>query len=308
MQQALVIYGINNLFTLKMADGALLEASIKGKTLNVDKLDYNPLACGDRVTLDENKQITQRLERKNSLQRLNNKGNLLKIQTLCANIDLVLCVVAINQPPLHSRFLDRLLISAEAGEVLPVIVINKADLAINDEELAHINLYQKLGYKVILTSTVNGQGLPQLKELCHNKTVALMGASGVGKSSLLNRLLGINLKTAELNKKFKRGNHTTNYAIFLEQPAGGYLIDTPGVRSLSPPITEAEQLAGYYRDFTPHITNCAYANCLHLNEEDCGIKAAVAAGLIDESRYRGYVKLIEEISEQSRQISRYKKM
>jgi ribosome biogenesis GTPase len=297
MSKAFVAYGINNLFSLVCEDGSLMDARIKGKKLKgVDDSEHNVITAGDEVTLDEQGQIIARLPRRSYIRRYNHKSY--QVQTLASNISLGLVVVALNSPPLHPRFLDRLLIVCAEGGVLPHIVVNKADQLTKSDEEATIALYRSLGYPLTLCSSYTGEGINELKTLCKGEMVALVGASGVGKSSLLNLFVPqATQKIGELNKKFKRGNHTTNFAVALAQQEGGYFVDTPGIRTLTPVISKEDSLINYYPDMLPYVGCCLYANCSHINEEECAIKDAVANDLINAGRYDGFVKLSTEIKD-----------
>lgn len=302
MTKARIIYGINNLFTVDI-NGSTHEVRIKGKQLKNILDEYNALASGDWVMLDENNQIISRLPRENVFARYNWKQN--RPQALAANLDCVFCVVAVDSPPLHLRFLDRLLITCESGQVDPWIILTKTDLLPPDAEdlLAY---YKNMGYKIYKTAISNSQSFIQLDTITRGKSVGLVGASGVGKSTLINHLLGSDMqKTGLINRKFNRGNHTTNHAILLPRISGGYWVDTPGVRDLSPTLNGP--LDSYYRDFTPYIPDCTFSQCDHLSAEGCAVYLAVEEGKILSSRYQNYCKLLHEETLKSPNSCRYKR-
>ncbi len=287
--KARILWGSNNLFTLDY-DGQTLQSTIKGKILKGIEDDYNPLASGDWVEIDAQHQIIARLPRKNVFQRFNWK--LKKPQTLVANADLVLCVLSCKTPPFHSRFLDRLIIACTDGQVPLHIVINKHDLW-EPEMLADFIPYQTLGYQFSFVSTYTLQGIDTLKDLAKGKFVALVGSSGVGKSSLFNALLEQeHQRTGTINKKFDRGNHTTTQAMVKMGNHNTLWCDTPGMRDFTPVLHQALDL--YYPDFLPYISQCPYDGCQHLDERVCAIKTAVDQGLISTSRYQGYCKILGE--------------
>lgn len=296
-----MLYGINNRFVLK-ADHERFDAVLKGKELKgVD--EYNPLAAGDYVETDSQNRIVNRLPRKSAICRFNWKQN--KPQTLCANLDLCLCVVAAANPPLHPRFLDRLLIACQAGGVKPLIVLNKADKGLGGL-VETVSLYQSLGYEFLFASALEGLGIGELKKRAQGLACALIGSSGVGKSSLLNRLVpDAGQRTAEVNKKFDRGNHMTNYSLVFERPDGGCWIDTPGVRDFTPVVTQP--LESYFSEVAALSRLCAYTGCRHDQEPDCAVKDAVAAGTIHQSRYTSYCKLLGELPAKESQKRRYNK-
>jgi ribosome biogenesis GTPase / thiamine phosphate phosphatase len=290
--KARIFYGRAGRFGVQLENSLeLIHVMIKGKRLQgVD--EYNPLAPGDWVELDKDNLIIARLPRDNFLQRFNWKQY--KPQTFCANVDLVFCVVAAKSPEFHVRFLDRLLLAAELGGVQPIIVINKSD-----EGLEHlqddIDLYRQLGYAVHLVSARDNSGLQALKDCTEGKLVGLWGASGVGKSTLLNALEPtLTQITGEVNRKWNRGNHTTNFATFLDKSNGGYWVDTPGMRDFSPFISDAPQLASAFVEMQPLISACRFNNCEHLEEAGCAVTAAVDADVIAATRYQSYTKVLAE--------------
>ncbi|NIZ19691.1 ribosome small subunit-dependent GTPase A [Entomospira culicis] len=290
--KARLFYGRAGRFGVQLeGEEALRHVQIKGKRLQgVD--EYNPLAPGDWVELDKDLLIIRRIERTNALQRFNWKQN--KPQTFCANIDLVFCVLASKSPEFHVRFLDRLLIAAEEGGVEPVIVINKIDEGI--EHLSeYLALYQNLGYTLVLASALHGDGLEQLRALAKDKLVGLWGASGVGKSTLLNALEpNIQQETAAVNRKWNRGNHTTNFATFLPKSNGGYWVDTPGMRDFTPFVPSQEELVLAMPEIQELAHHCPFSNCQHLDEQECAVKDGVEQGTIALTRYQSYVKVLEE--------------
>lgn len=296
-----ILYGINNLFTIDV-QGQQYEARIKGKQLKNVTDEYNALAGGDWVMLDENIQITARLPRENILARFNWKQN--RPQALAANLDCAFCVVAVDSPPLHLRFLDRLLITCEAGGIEPWIILTKTDLKPNTQEL--LTYYRNMGYHILTTSMQQPDSFSVLDQGTCGKTVGLVGASGVGKSTLINYLVGKDLqKTGDINKKFNKGNHTTNYAVLLPRLGGGYWVDTPGVRDLSPVLND--RLDQYYRDFEPYIGQCEFSACLHRYEMQCAVRQAVELGKISEERYQNYCKLLDEETLKTKNSCRYKR-
>jgi len=310
--KALVLWGSRNVFTvapdtpLSGSEDATLECRLKGKVLKGMEDYYNPLAPGDHVYIKEDPlhpgtaMITAAEERRNILTRFNQKGQ--KSQILAANIDLALCMTSPASPPFRPRFLDRLLVQAEVSGITPVILCNKWDLFDGDNDTEErLSDYRRIGYKVLRISVKTGAGLDELRSLITGKTSALMGQSGVGKTSLVNILSpGLSMKTGAVNEKFNRGNHTTSLSVMLKLPLPGgnsYLIDTPGIRRMVPDGIKAEDLTLYMREFAEFSGRCTFGlSCSHRSEPGCKILEAAANGIIHRDRYESFLRIGDELA------------
>ncbi len=282
-----------------------LECRIKGKVLRGVQGYYNPLAPGDMVHIELDPLhpgkalITELVERKNAFTRFNQKG--MAPQLLAANVDLVLCVSTPAAPPFRPRFLDRVLVQAEQAQIPAIIIVNKWDLQEEDYDVdERLEDYRRIGYRVLPVSAKTGEGLDELLALLARRLSVMVGQSGVGKSSLINRLAPhAALKVGSLCEKYERGSHTTTMSrlIQLEGSGGsGYIIDTPGIRRLVPHGVGPEDVGLYFREFAPLIGQCTYGlSCSHRIEPGCKIMEAVAAGVIHEDRYESYLRLKDEL-------------
>ena len=254
---------------------------------------------GDKVILNNN-EITDIIKRKNILSRDKFDGT--KLNSLgtnkitATNIDLAIIVVAVNDPPLHPKFIDRYIILLENSHIPFIICFNKYDLVTKKEEKI-INLYEKLGYDIIKTSTKTNEGLTTLKEKLLNKICIFVGNSGVGKSSLTNYLLEDNLvKTNNIGHKTKRGCHTTTSSKYYLWQDNSGIIDTPGIRSLDLKNFNVSEIKNYFKEFIPYNNLCKYDNCLHYDEPEntCAVKQEINKNITQE-RYESYYKIISEI-------------
>jgi len=204
-------------------------------------------------------------------------------------------VASTQQPPLRHGVIDRFLIIAERGELTPVLVINKIDLGQPDEQV--LADFESLGVDIILCSAVTGEGLEELTKQLVGKRSVLAGASGVGKSTLINAIVpGADAATREVRAKDNRGRHMTSAAAVYELPAGGMLVDTPGIRELGIGLGPNE-LPWYFPQFEPFATQCKFNDCTHTHEPDCGIVAAVEAGEIAPTRYESYLRILDTLDE-----------
>ena len=304
---ALVLQGSRNIFTVVPAGkDTNLECRIKGKVLKGMDDYYNPLAPGDRVTVEidphhsDKGLIISAEERRNMLTRFNQKGQ--KSQILAANIDLALCMTSPASPPFRPRFLDRLLVQAEASGITPVILCNKWDLFGGDHETEERFFdYRRIGYNVLYISVKTGLGMDELRLLMTGKTSALMGQSGVGKTSLVNFLSpGLSMKTGKVNEKFNRGNHTTSMSVMIKLPLseeGTFLIDTPGIRRMVPDGVKTEDLCLYMKEFAEFSGRCAFGlSCSHRSEPGCKILEAAGNGIIHKDRYESFLRIGDELA------------
>lgn len=294
-----VYCGINNIYTVEV-DGRRLQCRIKGKVLRSAQREYNPIAVGDRVRVMPDSLspqagwIFERLPRRSSLDRWNRKRG--ATQVIAANADILLCMASAQSPPFRARFLDRLIISGAIGELEPVVVLNKIDLGIDADTEERLADYRRIGYPLIRCSARTGEGLEEVRQMLRKGLCVLAGQSGVGKSSVLNRLdPRLALRVGEISSKYDRGSHTTNYSVLVHLEDGTAVIDTPGLREFEIAGLEPRELHHYYIEFRKFSPRCAYTPCLHLDEPDCAVKEAVRKGKVHPDRYESYMRQYEDL-------------
>ena len=213
-------------------------------------------------------------------------------QVLVANPDQVVLVFACAQPAPHLRMLDRFLVVAEVNTLPAIICANKGDLATPQAARDLFELYRGLGYSLVYTSAATGQGVDELRQLLRGRISVLSGPSGVGKSTLLNALQpGLGLQARAVSEATFKGRHTTVYSELLPLEGGGYVADTPGIRSLGLWDVQPEELDGYFVDIKPYVGSCEFGDCTHLSEPGCAVRRAVESGQIAHSRYESYRRL-----------------
>ncbi len=214
-------------------------------------------------------------------------------KVIAANIDVLVIVASTREPPLRSSLIDRYLIIAERGKLKPLLAINKIDLARADEKvLADL---RALELETVLTSAVTGQGLEDLRAALLGRRSVLAGASGVGKSTLINALVPeADAATRAIRMKDQRGRHTTSAAVVYDLPKGGVIIDTPGIRELGVGL-KAGELPWYFPEFEPLSPQCKFNNCTHTHEPDCAVVRAVEEGNILPRRYESYLRILESL-------------
>ena len=223
------------------------------------------------------------------------------IRPAVANVDQALVVFAAAAPEPNFNLLDRFLVMMEKQRVPVVICFNKADLTIQSKLSEYEAAYAGTGYPVIYLSTYEARGMEELQELLREKTTALAGPSGVGKSSIMNMLNpDANMDTGVISRKIERGRHTTRHSELLPIGENTYLMDTPGFSSVYLQDIEAEELKAYYREFEQYEPYCKFGGCNHVGERECGVKQAVADGEIPLSRYENYKLFFQELKEQKR--------
>lgn len=298
-----VVKSTGSQYVVRANDGSLHTCRIKGKMRLDDIKSTNPIAVGDNVlfedesiSADEDGSIIELLERRNYVVR---KSTNLSKQThiLAANVDQAILVATINYPVTTPVFIDRFLASAEAFGVPVIIVFNKVDRygQTHLDELEEFKkIYTGMGYEVIETCAKKDIGLDRVKEILKDKVSVIAGHSGVGKSTLINRIEpGLNLRTDDISETNNSGKHTTTHAEMHKFSFGGYIIDTPGIRGFGITNIEKEEVAHYFRDIFKISNECQYNNCTHLHEPGCAVKLAVQEGRLPLSRYQSYANIVQ---------------
>lgn len=278
------------------ADGQTYECTIRGMLRTLARDSRNVVVTGDRVLFrrggDEHQGVIERIEARHGVLSRNSGG---REHMIVANIDQILIVASAADPDFKPNLVDRFLIMAERHELKAVICINKIDL-VDRQSLARVErLYSELGYPIVLTSMQTGEGIPVLRSYLRGNQTAVSGQSGVGKSSLLNSVdSSLHLDTSVVSDTNSKGRHTTRRARLLPIAKGGWVVDTPGIRQFELWAISLEEVDGYYIEFRPFIPYCRFPDCSHTHEDVCGIKMAVEARMISETRYDSYLRLREE--------------
>lgn len=275
-------------------DGQIYECALRQvlKSLNIDQ--RSAVVAGDRVRLraaSPKDGMIESVEPRSGIISRTSRG---QQHILVSNVDYLLIIASAAEPSLKPALIDRFLLTAEYCGVKPVVVMNKIDL-VNPLHLQQITgCYASLGYRVLHTSAENQQNISYLKTLLSGKQTALAGQSGVGKSSLLNAIQpGLGLAVASVSQDNEKGRHTTTAAQLIPLDSGGAVFDTPGIRQFQLWDIHANEVAGLMPDLRPFVNGCKYADCLHLSEDQCKVKDAVADGKIDARRYDSYCHLLE---------------
>jgi ribosome biogenesis GTPase len=238
-----------------------------------------------------------------------------RVHTIVANVDQAIIVSSADQPSPKPHLIDRYIVAALAGEITPVICMNKLDLDHAPEQVAEgdraepaqaegcglpparevLERYSRLGYRTLYTSALTGEGVDDLRDVLKGKASVIAGQSGVGKSSLLNGVQpGLQLKIGDIIEQTTKGRHTTSTASLLRLDVGGYVVDTPGVRSFDLSTVGRHELEALFEEFVDHVPNCKFPDCTHIHEDDCAVRQAVERGDIHPERYESYVRIFEE--------------
>lgn len=303
--QGLVTKTTGSWYMVKTEDGTLRECRIKGKFRIHGIKSTSPVVVGDCVTVREegdNWMIVDLQERKNYIVR---KSVNLSKQThiIAANINQAILMITIQSPVTTTGFIDRFLASARAYGVDVLLLFNKLDIYSEKAmkaQKALQSIYEKIGYKCLSLSVLNDD-LTEMKSLMQGKVNLISGHSGVGKSTLINKLQpGLCLATNEISYHHQQGQHTTTFSEMHELDFGATIIDTPGIRGFGLVEMEKQEISDYFTEFFALKSNCKFHNCIHVNEPNCAVKYALAQGKIANSRYKSYLSMLEEEEEQYR--------
>jgi ribosome biogenesis GTPase len=233
--------------------------------------------------------IIERIEPRHGVLSRTSRG---RQHVLVANVDQVIVVTSAAEPRLKPNLIDRYLVSAEKARVQPLICINKIDLVHAADLMPLVGVYSQLGYEVLFVSAATGFGVDRLRARLAGRESVVTGQSGVGKSSLLNAVEpGLKLRVEAVSEETQKGRHTTTTAELLPLTIGGFVVDTPGIRQFQLWDVIPEEVAGFFRDLRPYVSQCRFPDCTHTHEEPCAVKDAVADGWIDARRYESYVQI-----------------
>lgn len=299
--KGLVVKNTGSWYTVRTDEGQLLDCKIKGNFRLRGIRSTNPVAVGDRVEVRDSF-IVEIEDRRNYIIR--KSINLSKqSHILAANVDQALLIVTVCRPQTSTTFIDRFLASAEAYRVPVVLVFNKTDLLDDDMhryQQAMVTLYETVGYECRQISAKQDDGVDALRPLFEGKITLLSGNSGVGKSTLINRLVpGVNLRTADISDAHNTGMHTTTFSemIPLDETHSAYLIDTPGIKGFGTFDMEREELTSYFREIFRFSKDCRFSDCTHTHEPGCAVLQALQDHYIAESRYQSYLSMLDDKEE-----------
>ncbi len=311
MPEGFVIKSQSGFYTILTKKGEEITARIRGR-LKKEQRDTTIITVGDRVVWEPLKHggyiIEEVLPRERALSRLrplpygrgsrrwDRRGYLReKEQVIIANPDQVVFVLACAEPDPRLRLLDRLLVGAERQRIPTLICANKIDLVGPEAAQAAFGVYEEIGYPVLYTSATTGDGIEELHSRLVGKISALVGPSGVGKTSLLNAFQpGLGRRVKQVSGATGKGRHTTTVAELIPLEDGGWVADTPGIRALALFDLEPEEIDAYFPDIAPYVPYCNFSDCSHTVEPGCAVREALEAGEIDEHRYESYVRLHQE--------------
>lgn len=302
--KGLVIKNTGSWYTVRTDDGRDVESKVKGNFRLKEIRSTNPVSVGDRVDIDINNEgtafITRIEDRKNYIIR--RASNLSKqSHIIAANLDQAMLIVTVNYPITTTVFIDRFLATAEAYSVPVKLVFNKIDRYKGEDKEyldALINLYTTIGYPCSTLCAKTEEGLDALKAELKDKITLLSGHSGVGKSTIINKLVpGVNLRTGDISEYHNKGMHTTTFSEMIPLPEGGYLIDTPGIKGFGTIEMEIAEISHYFPEIFKFSEDCRFNNCSHRHEPGCAVLQALEDHYISESRYKSYLSILEDKEE-----------
>ena len=290
--QGKIIKGIAGFYYIYAEDGNVYECKAKGI---FRKDNFKPLV-GDNVEIT----VLNEEEKEGSVTSIPPRRNSL-IRPAVANVDQAFLIFAMENPKPNFLLLDRFLIMMKQQEIPAVICFNKKDVGEKEEMEKLYEIYTGCGYRVVLSSTYEGEGMDEIHEILKGKTTVVAGPSGVGKSSITNCMQGeVQMETGEISKKLKRGKHTTRHSQVIPVEKNTFLVDTPGFSSLYLTDMKEEELRDYFPEFVMYEPQCRFQGCMHIHEPGCAVKKALSEGKISQQRYDNYLALYEELKEKRR--------
>ncbi|HEY2148262.1 MAG TPA: ribosome small subunit-dependent GTPase A [Pirellulales bacterium] len=302
--RVLKVHGLSSV--VQAEDGSIHQCVTRRLLRTLSTEQRHVVAAGDWVTFSSDPSgdgLIERVEPRRAVLARSSRG---RRHIIVTNVDQMLIISSAAEPYLKPNLIDRFLVTAEQHKIRPILCINKVDLVDRAGLEPLVGVYSRMGYRVLLTSAKTGLGIPALRRVLSpgsgiRKTSVspvpsvasvVIGQSGVGKSSLLNMIEpGLNLRVAAVSAESQKGKHTTTTAQLIPLAAGGYVIDTPGIRQFQLWDVIPEEVAGFYRDLRPYVSLCKFPNCTHTHESECAIKDAVADGRLDARRYESYCHL-----------------
>jgi len=304
----IVLKSTGSWYKVKSKDNKIFDCQIRGKIRTQAIKSTNPVSVGDFVLfiiMEDGTGLIQDIKpRKNYIVRQSTNLSKKK-QVLASNIDQAIIVVSLRDPETPTEFIDRFLLSTEVYEIPAKIIFNKIDIynKLDLEKLDElINTYERIGYNCFKISAKEEQNISEIIELLKDKTSVLAGNSGVGKSTLINKVSpNLFLKTEEISEKYRTGKHTTTFTEMHELIFGGYIIDTPGIRAFGIDFIEKDLIAHNFPEMFNLLGKCKYYNCKHIDEPGCEVKKAIERGEISYSRYRSYLSMMLEEKNKYRQ-------
>ena len=293
-------------YSVKGEDNAFYKARLKGKFKMDGITSTNPIAVGDEVAFEmedelENRvMITELFPRRNYVNRIS-PANRRMHHIIASNLDQSLLVATLKDPRTSVGFIDRFLVTCEAFHIPAIVLFNKADIY-GEQEMELFQerkaMYERVGYKVLLTSVRTKEGIDLLRDVLHDRMTLISGHSGVGKSTLINEILeNENIRTSEVSDWSGKGMHTTTFAEMYDLPKGGRLIDTPGMREFAIADISKQELSHYFPEMRAVMNDCQFNDCMHINEPGCAVKKAVIKGEIHEERYVSFLTILDSIQE-----------
>jgi ribosome biogenesis GTPase len=287
---------------IEVDDGTRVWRCVMRRMLRTQLIrERNPVTTGDRASFRfesdaagvDHEGVIERIEpRKSRLSRIV-RG---RVHDIVANVDQALIVSSAGIPQPKPHLIDRYLLSAHDGGLVPIVCMNKIDLDEDGSARDILVRYAAMGYRTLSTSAATGEGVDELRELFRDKSTVVAGQSGVGKSSLLNLVQpGLGLKVGTVIQQTFKGRHTTTTAVLYRLDGGGYFVDTPGVKSLDITCVPLPDVEKHFVDIAPFVSGCKFSDCTHRHEGDCAVIAAVESGAIHEERYESYLRIFEEL-------------